>query len=324
MTQQLGKFEKYLIEEFFDDYRAGAMSQHTFTRRVAFITGSMATAAAAMAMVGCTPQELPRSTDPMPTPTPSASSAGTGTAGAVPGAKSPLSVPEGAAGLVTATVQFPSGGTDISGYLARPEGDKAGPAVLICHENRGLTPHIQDVARRFAKAGYAALALDLLSREGGTAGLDRDAVPGALTRAGAQRHVSDFAAAFDYLNSQDFVDSGRIAMTGYCFGGGITWQAATELSGLKATSAFYGPAPDLEKVPAIRPAVLGVYAELDDRITGAMPALRDALTATDVRHELKVYPGVDHAFHNDTGERYNETQATAAWNDTLDWFGKYV
>lgn len=324
MTQQLGKFEKYLIEEFFDDYRAGAMSQHTFTRRVAFITGSMATAAAAMAMVGCTPQELPRSTDPMPTPTPSASSASTGTAGAVPGAKSPLSVPEGAAGLVTAMVQFPSGGTDISGYLARPEGDKAGPAVLICHENRGLTPHIQDVARRFAKAGYAALALDLLSREGGTAGLDRDAVPGALTRAGAQRHVSDFAAAFDYLNSQDFVDSGRIAMTGYCFGGGITWQAATELSGLKATSAFYGPAPDLEKVPAIRPAVLGVYAELDDRITGAMPALRDALAATDVRHELKVYPGVDHAFHNDTGERYNETQATAAWNDTLDWFGKYV
>ncbi|CAN7383911.1 dienelactone hydrolase family protein [Arthrobacter sp. LjRoot78] len=328
MTQQLGKFEKYLIEEFFDDYRAGAMSRHTFMRRVAFITGSMAAAAAAMALVGCTPQELPRSTDPMPTPTPSAASNGTGTstasAGAVPGAKSPLSVPEGAPGLVTATVQFPAGGTDISAYLARPEGGKPGPAVLICHENRGLTPHIQDVARRFAKAGYAALALDLLSREGGTASLDRDAVPGALTQAGAKRHVGDFSAAFDYLKAQDFVDSGRIAMTGYCFGGGITWQAATELSGLKATSAFYGPAPDLEKVPAIKPAVLGVYAELDDRITGAMPAFRDALAATDVRHELKVYPGVDHAFHNDTGERYNETQATAAWNDTLAWFSKYV
>ncbi|MDV8146131.1 dienelactone hydrolase family protein [Arthrobacter sp. B10-11] len=327
MTQQLGKFEKYLIEEFFDDYRAGAMSRHTFTRRVAFITGSMAAAAAAMALVGCTPQELPRSTDPMPTPTPSGSSAGTASgapAGAVAGAKSPLSVPEGAPGLVTATVQFPSDGTDISAYLARPDGDEAGPAVLICHENRGLTPHIQDVARRFAKAGYAALALDLLSREGGTASLDRDAVPGALTKAGAQRHVSDFAAAFDYLNSQDFVDSGRIAMTGYCFGGGITWQAATEVSGLKATSAFYGPAPDLAKVAAIKPAVLGVYAELDDRITGALPAFRDALADTDVRHELKVYPGVDHAFHNDTGERYNEAQATAAWNDTLDWFGRYV
>ena len=163
--------------------------------------------------------------------------------------------------------------------------------MLVCHENRGLTPHIQDVARRFAKAGYAALALDLLSREGGTASLDRDAVPGALTQAGAARHVADFSAAFDYLNAQPFVDSGRIAMTGYCFGGGITWQAATELTGLKATSAFYGPAPDLDKLAAIKPAVLGVYAELDDRITGALPAFRDALAATDVRHELKVYPG---------------------------------
>jgi carboxymethylenebutenolidase len=321
---QLGKYEKYLIEEFFDDYRAGAMSQYTFTRRVAFITGSMAAAAAAMTLVGCTPQELPRSTDPMPTPTPSAPGTGTASAGAVPGAKSPLSVPEGAPGLVTATVRFPSGGTDISAYLARPEGDEAGPAVLICHENRGLTPHIQDVARRFAKVGYAALALDLLSREGGTASLDRDAVPGALTQAGAPRHVADFSAGFDYLKSQSFVDSGRIAMTGYCFGGGITWQAATELAGLKATSAFYGPAPDLGKVPAVKAAVFGVYAELDNRITGALPALRDALAATDVRHELKVYPGVDHAFHNDTGERYNEAQATAAWNDTLAWFGKYV
>ena len=323
---QLGKFETYLIEEFFDDYRDGGMSRHTFTRRVAFITGSMAAAAGAMTLVGCTPQELPRSTDPMPTPASSASSGGGGTAaaGAVPGAKSPLSVPEGAAGLVTETVRLPTGGVDISAYLARPEGDEAGPAVLICHENRGLTPHIQDVARRFAKAGYAALALDLLSREGGTRSLDPDAVPGALTQAGAARHVADFAAAFDYMNSRSFVDSGRIAMTGYCFGGGITWQAATELPGLKATSAFYGPAPDLDKVPAIKPAVLGVYAERDARITGALPALRDALAGTEVRHELKVYPGVDHAFHNDTSGRYNEAQATAAWNDTLAWFGKYV
>ncbi|WP_426990584.1 dienelactone hydrolase family protein [Pseudarthrobacter sp. Y6] len=323
---QLGTFERYLIEEFFDDYRAGAMTHRTFTRRVAFIMGSMTAASAAMLLVGCTPEEVPRSTDPMPTPTPSSSTAGTGTAsaGAVPGAKSPLSVPEGAAGLTTATVRFAADGTDISGYLARPESGAAGPAVLVCHENRGLTPHIQDVARRFAKAGYAALALDLLSREGGTGSLDTDAVSGALTRAGAQRHVADFAAAFDYLQAQDFVDSGRIAMNGYCFGGGITWQAATELAGLKATAAFYGPAPDLNKVPAIKAAAFGVYAELDQRITGAMPGLRDALDAATVTHQLTVYPGVDHAFHNDTGERYNETQATAAWNDTLTWFGQYV
>lgn len=321
---QLGKFEKYLIEEFFDDYRAGAMTRRTFTRRVAFITGSMAAASAAMLLVGCTPEEVPRSTDPMPTPAPSGSSPGTGTPGAVPGAKSPLSVPEGAAGLVSETVRFPTGGAQISGYLARPEAGAPGPAVLICHENRGLTPHIEDVARRFAKAGYAALALDLLSREGGTPSLDRDAVPGMLTQAGAQRHVADFSAGFDYLQAQDFVEPGRIAMNGYCFGGGITWQASTDLPGLKATAAFYGPAPDLAKVPAIKPAVLGIYAEADQRITGAMPALRDALDATDVRHQLTVYPGVDHAFHNDTGERYNEAQATAAWNEMLAWFGQHV
>jgi carboxymethylenebutenolidase len=323
---QLGKFEKYLIEEFFDDYRAGALSQRTFTRRVAFITGSMTAAAAAMLLVGCTPEEVPRSTDPMPTPSSPASSAGSGavTPGPVPGAKSPLSVPEGAPGLATETIRFPSGGTEISAYLARPEGGAAGPAVLVCHENRGLTPHIQDVARRFAKAGYAALALDLLSREGGTASLDPDAAPGALTQAGAQRHVSDFAAGFDYLKAQAYVDQGRIAMNGFCFGGGITWQAATDLPGLKATAAFYGPSPDLAKVPTIKPAVFGLYAELDQRITGAMPALRDALDATDVRHQLTVYPGVDHAFHNDTGDRYVEAQATAAWNDTLAWFAKYV
>ncbi|RKR29917.1 dienelactone hydrolase family protein [Arthrobacter oryzae] len=328
---QLGKFEKYLIEEFFDDYRSGAMSRQTFTRRVAFITGSMTAASAAMLLVGCTPEEVPRGTDPMPAPVPSSSGSAAGSApaggspaGAVPGAKSPLSVPEGAAGLTTAVIRFPAGGTGISGYLARPEHGGPGPAVLICHENRGLTPHIQDVARRFAKAGYAALAPDLLSREGGTAGMDPDAVPGALTKAGARRHVADFAAGFDYLNAQGFVDHGRIAMNGFCFGGGITWQAATALPGLKATSAFYGPAPDLDKLSAIKAAVFGVYAELDQRITGAMPALRDALAGTSVRHELKVYPGVDHAFHNDTGERYNQEQATAAWNDTLAWFGRYV
>ncbi|BAS09248.1 putative uncharacterized protein YghX [Arthrobacter sp. Hiyo4] len=120
------------------------------------------------------------------------------------------------------------------------------------------------------------------------------------------------------------MDSGRIAMNGYCFGGGITWQAATELAGLKATAAFYGPAPDLNKVPAIKAAVFGVYAERDQRITRAMPGLRDALAAAGVRHQLTVYPGVDHAFHNDTGERYNQTQATAAWHDTLAWFGQHV
>jgi carboxymethylenebutenolidase len=321
---QLGKFEKYLVEEFFDDYRSGDMSQRAFIRRLAFITGSMAAASSTILQLGCTPEEVPRSGDPLPGPEASVLPVTTAAAGAVPGAKSPLSVPEGAPGLEAAMVRLPAGGTEISAHLARPDAADAGPAVLVCHENRGLTPHIQDVVRRFAQAGYVALAPDLLSREGGTSSLDPDEVPGALTRAGAERHVSDFSAGFDYLRSLDYVDGERIAMNGYCFGGGITWQCATEIPRLKATAAFYGPAPDLDKVPTIKPAVFGVYAELDQRITGAMPTLRDALAATDVRHKLTVYPGVDHAFHNDTSERYNEGQATAAWRDMLAWFAEYV
>ena len=113
-------------------------------------------------------------------------------------------------------------------------------------------------------------------------------------------------------------------MVGFCFGGGITWQASTEIPGLKAASAFYGPAPDLAKVPMIIPAVFGVYAEKDAWITGSMPQLKEALEKANVKHQLKVYPGVDHAFHNDTSERYIEAQATEAWNDTLAWFKDIV
>jgi carboxymethylenebutenolidase len=321
---QLGKFEKYLVEEFYDDYREGLISRRTFIRRVAFITGSMAAAATAMLAVGCSPIEVPATTEPMPeaeTPTPAAEAEAA--TGAVPGAKSPLSVPEGDPELETGDVTFTSQGDEISGYLARPIAEGTYPAVMVCHENRGLTDHIRDVARRFAKVGYVALAPDLLAREGGTATLDRDAIPGMLTSAGTERHVADFAAAYDYLQAQEFVETDRIGMNGYCFGGGVTWQAVTQLP-LKAAVPFYGPAPDLDQVANIKAAVLGVYAELDERITGGVDALKEALDAAGVTYEIKIYPGVDHAFNNDTGERYNEEQALQAWNDMLDWFEQYI
>jgi carboxymethylenebutenolidase len=319
----LGKFEKYLIQEFFDDYREGLISRRTFTRRVALITGTMASAASAMLAVGCAPNEVPEATDPIPEPdTPTTAPEVPGEP--VPGARSPLSVPEGDPDLETGNVTFPSQGADITGYLARPAADGTYPAVLVCHENRGLTPHIRDVARRFAKEGYAALAVDLLSREGGTDAQDRDAVPGLLTDAGADRHVGDFRAGFEYLITQDFVDPQRIAMNGYCFGGGITWQAATQMSGLKAAAPFYGPAPELSQVPNIQAAVFGVYAEQDERITSGVPELEAALQQAGTVHELKIYPGVNHAFHNDTGDRYVEAQAVEAWNDTLAWFEQHL
>lgn len=260
-------FRKYLIEEFYDDYREGEISRRTFIRRVAFITGSMAATIAAMSAVGCAPIELPAADEPMPVPQSPVATAVPAEEGLVPveGAQSPFSVPEGDPDLTTGDVTFSSQGDEISAYLARPAAEGVYPAVLVCHENRGLTEHIRDVARRFAKEGYVALAIDLMAREGGTPTLDRDAVPGLLTDAGADRHVADFNAGFDYLSGLDYVDGARIAMTGYCFGGGITWRMATAQPNLKAAVPFYGPAPVLEQVPNIQAAVLGVYAENDER-----------------------------------------------------------
>lgn len=328
--KKLDTFQKYLVEEFYDDYREGLISRRTFVRRLFFITGSMAATAATMSALGCAATELPTPTQPVPPPEPTTPAAQPTAAQAsnpapTPSApKSPLSVPEGDPAVQASPVTFESQGAQINAYLARPAAEGKYPAILVCHENRGLTPHIQDVARRFAKAGYVALALDLLSREGGTANLDRDQIPGLLTDAGPERHVGDFKAGFSYLQGLDYVDGNRIGMTGYCFGGGITWRCATALPDLKAAVPFYGPAPDLAQVPNIKAAVFGVYAEQDERINAGKDALEKALQEAKITHQMKVYPGVNHAFHNDTGERYNEEQATQAWQDTLAWFEQHV
>lgn len=333
--KELDTFQKYLAEEFYDDYREGLLSRRTFIRRLFFITGSMAATITTMSTLGCAAAELPAPTETVPPPEPTATTApppaaataeGAASAqgGAVPDAKSPLSVPEGDPAVQSSEITLESQGAEIMGYLARPAAGGTYPAVLVCHENRGLTPHIRDVARRFAKAGYVALALDLLSREGGTANLDRDQVPGLLTDAGPERHVGDFQTAFAYLQGQDFVAGDRIGMTGFCFGGGITWRSATAIPELKAAVPFYGPAPELDQVPNIKAAVFGVYAEQDERINAGKDALEQALKEAGVTYQMKVYPGVNHAFHNDTGERYDESQATQAWQDMLAWFEEHL
>ena len=317
--KNLNPDQKYFVEEFYDDYRAGVLSRRTFIRRLVFITGSMAATGAVMSALGCSAAEIPAETEPVPEAE---------TSGAVlvpvPDAKSPFSVPEGDPEVKAQDVTFTSGGDEITGYLAQPGAAGVYPAILVCHENRGLNPHIRDVARRFAKAGYVALAIDLLSREGGTAAHERDAVPGLLGDAGPERHTADFIAGFNYLNGLDFVDGERGGMTGYCFGGGVTWQVAAALPELKAAVPFYGRAPELEKVPNIKAAVLGVYAEQDERINAGKDPLEQALIEAGVTHQMNLYPGVNHAFHNDTGGRYIEEQATQAWQDTLAWFEQHL
>jgi carboxymethylenebutenolidase len=220
--------------------------------------------------------------------------------------------------------EFPGQGATLLGYLARPKGDGPFPVVLVCHENRGLTEHIRDVARRLAKAGYVALAVDLLSRQGGTEAVGSGNVPGALGNTSPDQFVQDFLSGWQYLQSQPYAQAELVGMVGFCFGGGVTWLMATRMPELKAAVPFYGPHPAVADVPNINAAVLGIYGELDQRINQGIPAIEAAMQQNNKIYEKVIYPGADHAFHNDTGSRYNADAAQDAWARTLEWFGKYL
>ncbi len=191
------------------------------------------------------------------------------------------------------------------GYWAKPVGDGPYPIVLVCHENRGLTDHIKDVTRRFAQAGYAALAVDLLSRQGGTAGKDSSSVPGLLSSMPQDQFVQDFISGLRYAQQQPGVQADRVGMTGFCFGGGVTWRVAVGLPELRAAVPFYGPPPSADEVSAINAAVLAIYAERDSRITSTAPTMETAMQQAGKTFEKIIYPNTDHAFFNDTGTRYN-------------------
>ena len=315
MSRKLSQFETYFVHEFVEDYVDGIMSRRDMTRRVLHIVGSVAATATILTRLGVKSVSAQDATPP-PRPTPT-------------GPRSSESVAEDDPRITGEDITFPgSDGAEITAYQAMPaEGEGPFPVVLICHENRGLTEHIRDVARRWAAQGYVAAALDLASREGGTAAIaDPAEIPAILSEeANLPRHVADFQAAAAHYGTQEFADAARLGMTGFCFGGGITWRCATEMPELKGAAPYYGPVPPLEDVPNIRAAVFGAYS--DDPDDGANEGLQEliaALEAAGVTFEINIYPDTQHAFHNDTGPRWNEEQALAAWNDTVAWFEQYV
>jgi carboxymethylenebutenolidase len=244
---------------------------------------------------------------------------------AAPGpAKSAYSVPANDPSVVAAAVSFLGSDGQLRGYVARPAKAGAYPIVLVCHENRGLTAHIEDVVRRVARAGYVGLAVDMLSREGGTAAYDFEAIPGILSKAPPERHVKDFASGLAYAKAQSYARADRVGMTGFCFGGGVTWRVAAAVPELRAAVPFYGlPAPAAD-VPRINAAVLAIYAERDERINANIPAIEAAMRENGKTFRKIVYSNSDHAFHNDTGARFNPVTAKAAWDEALDWFDKYL
>jgi carboxymethylenebutenolidase len=221
-------------------------------------------------------------------------------------------------------IEFPSQGTNIKGYLARPAANGTYPAILVSHENRGLTPHIQDVTRRLAKAGYVALAVDLLSRQGGTAAVGEANVPGVLGNNEQAQMVGDFAAALEYLKGQDYVAEGQYGMVGFCFGGGMTWRAATQIPELRAAVPYYGPPPPVEDVPNIQAAVLAHYGANDARINASIPTIEAAMKENGKVFEYVIHEGAGHAFNNDTSGNYNAQAANESWNQTLQWFAEHL
>ena len=196
--------------------------------------------------------------------------------------------------------------------------------VLVIHENRGLNDSIRSIAGRLAASGYSALAIDLLSEEGGTGSFeDEFEAMAAMGAAPPSRFVADMKAGVTELRRR--LPGKKVAATGFCFGGGMVWLLlASKEARLAAAVPFYGPFPDGGNLAGAKAAVLGIYAGLDSRVNATRPAARAALRTAGLRHQIVTFPGVDHAFFNPTGSRHDPAAAAAAYRRLLAWFGTYV
>jgi carboxymethylenebutenolidase len=290
--------QRYLAEEVAVDHADGVLPRREALRRLGLLGLGVPAASALLAACGGGDGE----------PTPAAPS---GTA-APPGP---------AVATQAATFPGPQGRTLQGAWAAaaRPRG-----AVLVIHENRGLNDHIRSVAGRLAASGYSALAIDLLSAEGGTAALGDEArAMAALSSAPPERFVADMRGGLDELERR--ASGQQQGAVGFCFGGGMVWLLlASGEPRLAAAAPFYGPLPEGADFSGSTAAVLGIYAERDARVNASREAATAALERAGLTHEVVTYPGADHAFFNDTGPRYNQDAATQAYAKLLDWFGRHL
>lgn len=221
------------------------------------------------------------------------------------------------------TYPSPNGHGQVRAYQVRPaKADGPLPGVVVVHENRGLNPYIEDVARRVAKAGYIALAPDGLSSVGGYPGND-DRGRELQAQVDPARLMNDFFAAIDYLLAEGRT-TGKVGITGFCYGGGVCNAAAVAYPELAAAVPFYGRQADPADVPKIQAPLLLHFAQTDERVNATWPAYEAALKANGKVYEAHIYPGTNHGFHNDSTPRYDEAAAKLAWERTLAWFARYL
>ncbi len=228
------------------------------------------------------------------------------------------------ANVDSTAVKFPGDGATLEGYLSRPKGKGPFPGIILIHENRGLNDHIRDVARRLAEQGYATLAPDLLSRQGGTASFaTSDDATKAFQSVKDDDVVRDLNSAYDYLNKNLTVKKDTIAVMGFCWGGQRSFLYATANPKLKAAVVFYGTPPSDDKMAQIRCPVLGNYGEKDARVTSTVAATIEKMKQMGKSYDPKIYPDAPHAFFNDTNPNsYNEAAAQDAWPRVLAFLKK--
>ncbi len=285
-------------------YVDGAFGRRELIERVVKVTGSLA--AAMMALGGY--EEMNAQATPVP-----------------PGTLVPESDPD----IMARNVTYSGEAGALYGYLVTPKRALTAqqPGVIVIHENRGLLEHHRDVARRAAKAGFVALAVDLLSRQGGT-----EQFPDATSQAAAYGRTNqvdrraDLIASLDFLKKQEATTiHNRIGVVGFCAGGGNTWDLIANVPEIAAAVPFYGsPVVADADVPKIQTPVLCIYAETDRNLTRTMQTTANLLSQQNKTYALRIYQGAGHAFHNDTGAAYNATAATDAWAQTIAFFNQWL
>jgi carboxymethylenebutenolidase len=225
--------------------------------------------------------------------------------------------------LFTERITYAGVNGEMAAYVARPLENKKYAAVVVIHENRGLNAHIEDVARRAANAGYLAIAPNALAPIGGTPA-NEDEARTKFQQLKAEDSLQNFIKVFDYLGTRNDYN-GNAGCVGFCWGGAMSNSLAVNVPTLKAAVAFYGRQATAEETAKIKAAVQLHYGSLDERINAGIPAYEEALKKNNIRYELYMYEGANHAFHNDTAPtRYNETAAKLAWQRTIEFFNKYL
>jgi carboxymethylenebutenolidase len=297
--------QRYIAEEIAADHVDGLLTRREAMRRLALL--GMGAAAAGDLIVACTKQQ-----DATHSPKPRAGESPTGSA-----------QPPGAANtLPTAPVTWAGPQGQLRGAWAQAADSKG--CVLVVHENKGLNDWVRSVAGRLAGAGHSALAIDLLSEEGGTGAFSDPAqATAALGRIPPDRFTHDLNSGVAELKLR--APGQKVGVVGFCFGGGLVWQLlASGAPGVSAAVPFYGPLPANPDFAGSKAAVLAIYAAQDSRVTGSQAAAKAALDRAGLVNEIVVEPNADHAFFNDTGPRYNAGASADAWQRLLDWFGRYL